>query len=50
VVEEVLDEAGSDTPTGPVGESGNSSGNDPDVTIDETVPDEATSDDGESDS
>ncbi len=50
VIDEALDEEGDDTPGGPVGESGNSSGNDPDVTIDETVPDEATSDDGESDS
>ena len=50
VIDEALDEEGDDTPGGPVGESGNSSGNDPDVTIDGTVPDEATSDDGESDS
>jgi DNA gyrase subunit A len=50
VVEEAAGDAGDDTPTGPEGESGNSSGNDPDVTIDETVPSEATSDDGESDS
>ncbi len=50
VIDEALDEEGDDTPGGPEGESENSSGNDPDVTIDETVPDEATSDDGESDS
>jgi DNA gyrase subunit A len=48
VVEEAVGEAGSDTPTGPEDESNDSSAIDPDVTIDETVPDEATSDDGES--
>ena len=37
VVEEALDEDGDDTPDGPEGESENSSGNDPDVTIEETV-------------
>ncbi len=50
VIDEVLDEEGDDTPGGPEGESENSSGNGPDVTIVESVPDEATSDDGESDS
>jgi DNA gyrase subunit A len=50
VVEEVVDGEAGDTPTGPEVESGNSSGTDPDVTIDETVPTEATSDDGKSDS
>ncbi|HWM02469.1 MAG TPA: DNA gyrase C-terminal beta-propeller domain-containing protein, partial [Actinophytocola sp.] len=48
VVEEALDEADADTPSDPEGESENSSGNGSDVTIDETVPDEATSDEGES--
>ena len=50
VVDEATDGEGDDTPTGPEGESNDSSGTDPDVTIDETVPDEAASDDGESDS
>jgi DNA gyrase subunit A len=50
VVDEATEGEGDDTPTGPEGESNDSSGIDPDVTIDETVPDEAASDDGESDS
>ena len=50
VIDEELDEEGDDTPGGPEGESADSSGNGPDVTIDETEPDEAVHDDGESDS
>jgi DNA gyrase subunit A len=50
VVEEAVGAEAGDTPTGPEGESENSSGSDPDVTIDETVPTKATSDDGKSDS
>ncbi len=50
VIDEVLDEESGDTPGGPEGESEDSSGIGPDVTIDETRPDEAAHDDGESDS
>ena len=50
VVEELGGEADVDTPGGPEGEADDSSGKGPDVTIDEAVPEEATSDDGESDS
>ncbi len=50
VIDEELGEEGDDTPGGPEGESEVSSGNGPDVTIVETVPDEAAHDDPESDS
>jgi DNA gyrase subunit A len=50
VDEEVAGEADGDTPTGPEGESEDSSATDPAGTIDQTVPEEAAPDEGESDS
>ena len=47
VIDEELDEEGDDTPGGPEGESADSSGNGSDVTIEESMPDEAAHDDGE---